>query len=378
MSGSMILVINSGSSTVKMALIDAVSKQTCVEKVKDCIHGEKQAIKHLLNEFVAESSAIVAVGHRVVHGGEKFTQPILLTASVLQEIESISYLAPLHNPSNLAGIHMAMELLPELPHIAVFDTAFHQSMPKHAYHYAVPQAWYDDYGVRRYGFHGISHEYIAHEAAKKLDCDFEELHILTAHLGNGCSTAAIAHGKSVDTSMGLTPLEGLVMGTRSGDVDPSLHQFSAKATDDSLDDITTKLNKESGLLGLSGLSHDMRDLLAAAEKGHEGALLAIDVFCYRLAKSLAALAVALDRLDAIVFTGGIGEHAALILAKTVQHLSLLNIKLDEISNRAHGQNKGGFIQSDESSVAVMVIPTNEEAMIAHCMQAILQDKEVNV
>jgi len=384
----MVLIINTGSSSIKMALIDMPSERLLAEGVADRL-GESEAslswkISGELHRFTLASGqhleamqqmletlffridkdSITAVGHRVVHGGERFIAPTMLNAEVIAEVEKISHLAPLHNPANLLGIRAAMSHLPNIAHIAVFDTAFHHAMPQYASLYAVPYDWYSQYGVRRYGFHGTSHHYVGLEAAKTLGRKFTDCRLLTAHLGNGCSATAISGGVSVDTTMGMTPLEGLVMGTRSGDVDPGLHAFMAGQSGKSLQEITDTLNKESGLLGLSGRSNDMRVLLEAAEAGDERAALAIDIFCYRLAKSLASLAVSLNHVDAIVFTGGIGEHASAIRAKTVQQLAILGATLDKQRNKQHGKDSRGFISKEGSALPVLVIAANEEMMIA--------------
>ena len=398
-SDALILVINTGSSSIKMALLGMPSEHLIAEGMADRLgqpeaslvwqiegtaHSldldaadHQSAIEKMFNLLftTVDKSRIAAVGHRVVHGGERFVAPTLLDASVIAEIKSLSHLAPLHNPSNLLGIEAALTHLPAIPHIAIFDTAFHHGMPQHAYLYAVPYEWYSEHGVRRYGFHGTSHHYVAQQAAEMLGHKFEDCRLLTAHLGNGCSAAAISGGVSVDTTMGMTPLEGLVMGSRSGDVDPGLHDYMARESGSSLASITNTLNKASGLLGLSGLSNDMRTLLAAADNGDERAALAIDIFCYRLAKSLASLAVAVGGVDAIVFTGGIGEHAGVIRAKTVKQLALFGIKLDKEKNREHGKESGGFVTTDDSYVPVMVIATNEEKMIARYVSEQLNRKD---
>ncbi len=395
----MILVINTGSSSIKMALIDMPSETRLAEAIAERL-GEQQAslclkfqsetqhidltgadhevaMQQMLDALFSrvDKESIAAFGHRVVHGGEQFIAPALLDAVVIAEIESISHLAPLHNPANLQGIRAAMKQLPDIPHIAVFDTAFHHAMPEHASLYAVPYHWYTEYGVRRYGFHGTSHHYVALQAAKALGRPFEECNLITAHLGNGCSATAIAKGISVDTSMGMTPLEGLVMGTRSGDVDPGLHDYLAKVSGYSLEVITNTLNQKSGLLGISGQSNDMRTLLGAAANNDERASLAIDIFCYRLAKSMAGLSVALESIDAIVFTGGIGEHSSLIRAKTAAQLSLLGVSIDAEKNSAHGKHSHGFIHADQDSIAVLVIATNEEKMIARYVDHVLKREE---
>lgn len=399
MSESMVLVINTGSSSIKMALIDMPSETLLAEASAERL-GSPEAVLHWkttagaahtpladATHFVAmqqmldllfgqvNKDRIAAVGHRVVHGGERFIKPTLLDDAVIKEIESLSHLAPLHNPANLLGIRVAMQHLPAISHVAVFDTAFHHAMPLHASLYAVPYQWYSEYGVRRYGFHGSSHHFVAQQAAETLGREFDQCKFLTAHLGNGCSAAAIAGGISVDTTMGLTPLEGLVMGTRSGDVDPGLHDFMVRQSGESLVAITDALNRQSGLLGLSGLSNDMRTLLDAAAEGNERAALAVEVFCYRLAKSLAALAVALGYVDAIVFTGGIGEHAEQIREKTVEHLKILGAELDRERNAQHGRHSCGLISKPGAALPILVIATNEETMIARYVCEVLYSKE---
>jgi acetate kinase len=306
--------------------------------------------------------SLTGIGHRVVHGGEKFSASTLLDDEKIADLKAISHLAPLHNPVNLQGIEACQKLLPKLPQVAVFDTAFHQSMPEHAYSYAVPKAWYQDHGVRKYGFHGTSYRYITQACAEQLNKAQSELNILCAHLGNGCSASAILQGKSVDTSMGLTPLDGLIMGTRCGNVDPGLIEFMMKAENASIEDIMTSLNKKSGLLGLSGLSNDMRTLLAAEEDGDPQAGEAINAFCYRIARELSALSCALPSIDAIVFTGGIGEHAAIIRQRIIDFWPNAQISLDDELNQKNGDAQGRISQQDSTNV--MVLATNEELMIA--------------
>ncbi|PZQ95568.1 MAG: propionate/acetate kinase, partial [Flavobacterium psychrophilum] len=355
MSARNILVINCGSSSIKFALVNEAQETFMLsglaerlgspEAVLHWQQGEQKdslvlpgadhrlALSHLL-PVVQQAAAgeLHGIGHRVVHGGEHFSGASRLDATSLQAIRQVAPLAPLHNPANLQGIEAAMKLFPELVQVAVFDTAFHQSLPEHAYRYAVPQALYAEHGVRRYGFHGTSHHYVSRQAAQMSDLAYDASSWLVAHLGNGSSTCAVENGHSRDTSMGLTPLEGLVMGTRSGDVDPNLHGHLARTLGWSLERIDSMLNKDSGLLGLSGLSNDMRTLEQAREQGHAGATLAIEVFCYRLAKSLAAMSCALRRLDELIFTVGIGENSALIRSKTVNHLSLLGLQLGAQAN----------------------------------------------
>ena len=313
---------------------------------------------------------VTAVGHRVVHGGEAFSASTRLDDTVLAAIAACSRLAPLHNPANLLGIRVAKECFPTVPHVAVFDTAFHQTMPEHAYLYAVPMALYRDHGVRRYGFHGTSHRFVAAEAAQLLGRDLGQTALITAHLGNGASVAAVLNGHSLDTSMGLTPLEGLVMGTRSGDVDPGLLQFIADTENKTLAQVTDLLNKQSGLLGLSELSNDCRELQTAADAGHTGARVALAVFCYRLARHIAALTVALPRLDALVFTGGIGENAVKIRATVLGHLAVLGFTVDDTANAKCVGGQAGVITASTSRTA-LVVNTNEELLIARDTAALV-------
>ncbi len=307
---------------------------------------------------------LLAVGHRVVHGGESFMQSVVIDEAVLNEVKNCSHLAPLHNPANLIGIECAQSFFSELPQIAVFDTAFHQTMPKYACLYAIPFEFYEKYRVRRYGFHGTSHRYVTCEAAKVLEKPLEECAFISAHLGNGCSISAVLNGKSVDTSMGLTPLEGLVMGTRSGDIDPSLHAYLAEKLNYDVNQVTDIFNKKSGLLGISNLSADMRIITEAAEEDNQQAILAIEIFCYRLAKYIASYIVPLGRIDALIFTGGIGENAVNVRAKVLNWLKYLNFDLDEAQNNNHGASSCGIITQTGKSPVAMVVKTYEELLIA--------------
>ncbi|WP_189066019.1 acetate kinase [Deinococcus seoulensis] len=388
------LVLNCGSSSVKFALLDvrsgAVGLSGLAERLGSGdasarldLPGGRRSVA-LPGGTYAEAFAVIAgaldelgvrgdvgaVGHRVVHGGERFSEPALITPEVLDAVRACVPLAPLHNPANIAGIEAARAAFPHLPQVAVFDTAFHQSMPEVAFRYAVPEAWYRQHGVRRYGFHGTSHAFVAAEAAQVLDRPLEDLNLVTAHLGNGCSVCAVAGGRSVDTSMGLTPLEGLVMGTRSGDVDPGLHDFIARQAGLSLSEVTAALNRESGLLGLSGLSNDMRELEEAAARGHAGARLAVEAFVYRLAKQMAGMAVALGRVDALVFTGGIGENSAAVRGAVLARLGVLGAAVDPALNARAVRGESGLI-SPEGSLPALVINTNEELMIARQTQDVL-------
>ena len=386
MSGGFVLVLNCGSSSVKLALVDPVTGERrlagLAERVgsSDAVvrlwrDGDEEsstpddpssrgALAHLLGSLTdAERADLVGVGHRVVHGGSRFSASVVLDDATLADLSGLVDLAPLHMPANLLGIEGARELLPELVQVAVFDTAFHQTMPPVAYRYAVPRDWYDEHHVRRYGFHGTSHRFVSARSAEVLGRPLEELRLVTLHLGNGCSAAAVLGGVSIVTTMGLTRLEGLVMGTRSGDVDPGLLGYVAERLDLDMDGVIDALNTRSGLLGLSGLSNDMRTVCDAAAQGSEAARLAVDVFCYRAAKSVGALAVALGGLDALVFTGGIGEHAADVRGQVLSHLGVLGLHEDPAANADHGRGTGGRVSRDGDRVAI-VVPTDEELLIA--------------
>ncbi|UDL03501.1 acetate/propionate family kinase [Marinobacter sp. CA1] len=383
-----LLVVNCGSSSLKLALYDR--QMHCLANALAERLGSSDAFGRLdandqrhqveipaPGDHDAALAALIrqlrtlqllqgqprAVGHRVVHGGESFTDAARITPEVIDAIERCAALAPLHNPVNLVGIRATQALFPEVPQVAVFDTAFHQSLPEHAYLYALPQRFYQEWGVRRYGFHGTSHQFMAGEASRILDKPLSETSIISAHLGNGCSITAIRDGQSVDTSMGLTPLEGLVMGTRSGDLDPGLFEFlGGKGLSPA--EINRLLNQDSGLLGLSGETNDMRTLTELAANGHRQADLAIEVFCFRLARYVGAMTASLNQLDALVFTGGIGENSALVRARTVAHLQLLGLRLDNNHNDRHGRDNQHHIEHADSRFPILVIPTNEERVIA--------------
>jgi acetate kinase len=382
-----VLIINSGSSSLKLSIIDAEKEVTLASGIAERLLTEAaslkltglggqrydqpisgadhrtallRALELLGNE---ETVDVKAIGHRIVHGGEDFKGPVLITESVLQRIEELSELAPLHNPAGAQGIRVATEIFPHIRQVAVFDTAFHQTLPDYAFHYAIPYEYYEKYSVRRYGFHGTSHRYVCLQAAKRIGKPIEETQFLSAHLGNGCSAAAIRGGKSVDTTMGLTPLEGLVMGTRSGDIDPSFHLFVQEKEGHSLAEITQILTRQSGLLGVSGVNHDMRSVIAAASEGNKRARLAVDLFCYRLARSLLGLAAALSSVDAVIFTGGIGENSPAIRAQVLGHLTILHPQIDRELNQTHGKEANGRITAT-AGLCGLVIPTNEELMIA--------------
>ena len=382
-----ILVLNCGSSSVKFAVIDAHSGEEHVTGLAQRLGTEKASLDwKVAGQKESQSIAgadhdralrtavdlqgrhglaggLAAVGHRVVLGGARFSGSMIIDAEVISKVEQCIPLGPLHNPPNLLGIRVAQELFPALPQIAVFDTAFHQSMPPRAYLYPVPYAWYEQHEVRRYGFHGTSHRFVSQQAVKQLGLAPGDHALVTAHLGNGCSLAAVRDGASVDTTMGLTPLEGVVMGTRSGSIDPAVVGHMAKALGQPAERVLDALNKESGLLGLSGLSNDMRTLQEAADAGHDRALLAIEIFCYALAKAVASLVVPLGRVDALVFTGGIGENSAAIRARVLKQLGFLGLTVDPVANMSHGRAQRGRITREERPLAA-VVPTNEELMIA--------------
>ncbi len=382
------LILNCGSSSIKFALIDPIKKTNrltgMIEKIGQLdssmafsIHEEKQkkslgkidykqALANILS--VVESAKgtdarVLAVGHRVVHGGSLFTKSVIINEKVLQDIEACVPLAPLHNPANILGIKIAQEIFPNVPQVAVFDTAFHQTMPSYAYVYALPYQYYEQYQVRRFGFHGISYRYLTAKAADLLKKPVDQINLILAHLGNGCSICAVQNGKSQDTSMGLTPLEGLVMGTRSGDIDPGIFGYLTEKLNISAEALIEILNKKSGLLGISSESMDMRELLELSEKAHPEAQLAIEIFCYRLAKYIAAMRVPLTRVDALVFSGGIGENAALIRERTVGLIKFLGFEIKNDYNEAHGK-KSEHLISKQASIPILVIATNEELIIA--------------
>ena len=358
-----VLVLNTGSSSVKLALVDPATGERRLDRQVEGA-GSGDAVAHLLGQLGrTDRAGLLGVGHRLVHGGERFSESVVVDDDVLAALATLTELAPLHMPANLEGIAAARRLLPDLPHVAVFDTAFHQTMPPVAYRYAVPQEWYDQHGVRRYGFHGTSHRWVSGRAAELLGRPVEDLRLVTLHLGNGSSATAVRGGRSIDTSMGLTPLEGLVMGTRSGDVDPGLVGHVSRHTGLDAEGVVEALNTRSGLLGLSGTSSDMRDLIAAARDGSAPARLAIEVFCYRAAKAVGALAVALDGLDAVVFTAGIGEHAPEIRAGILDRLGMLGLRVDPGANADSGRSSAGRI-SVPGPVTALVVPTDEELLIA--------------
>ncbi|WP_309044367.1 acetate kinase [Marinobacter sediminicola] len=381
-----ILVVNCGSSSLKLALFDeneeklvsAIAERLNEPQAFARINGDdrivelpakanhKQALSALVSAFRERDfmpAAPTSIGHRVVHGGETFREAVLIDNGVVDAINDCAGLAPLHNPVNLAGIEATREQFPEIPQVAVFDTAYHQTLAPHAYLYALPESYYRDWSVRRYGFHGTSHFFMANEAARLLGKTLATTSIISAHLGNGCSITAIKDGASMDTSMGLTPLEGLVMGTRSGDIDPGLFDY-LNSRGMQLADVHRELNQNSGLLGISGKTNDMRTLCELADQGHEPSALAIEIFSFRLAKYVGAMMASLDHLDALVFTGGIGENSSRVRQKTLGHLKLLGFDLDTDRNQHNGRRSDGRIESANSRFPILVIPTNEELVIA--------------
>lgn len=380
-----VLVINSGSSSVKFALFtSATATHPALTALAERLNEPGSAIRirgelehqQALGEHASHRSAMQAflqlaqpwlgnlrgVGHRVVHGGERFAHSTVIDDSNLADLASLSALAPLHNPLNVQGIELCRELFADIPQIAVFDTSFHQSIPEAAYLYGVPYDWYEQDAVRRYGFHGTSYRYVTQEAARRLHKPVEETNLLIAHLGNGCSATAVRFGQSVDSTMGLTPLEGLVMGSRCGDIDPGLIEHMQRSRGLTLEQCMHELNRNSGLKGLSGLSNDMRTLLQAEAEGNVAAKRAIDVFCFRVARSFAALSVSLADIDAVVFTGGIGEHAAGVRQRILAAWRNRNFRLDSGLNQQHGDEQGRITQ--QGSPLALVVPTDEERMIA--------------
>ncbi len=388
-----ILVINSGSSSIKYQLFDMANESVLAKGLLERLGTEQVCLGHQAGGAMVEPSCsakdhaaglglilaslvhrdygvierieeIDVVGHRVVHGGEEFSGAVRIDEKVTEAIERCVLLAPLHNRANLAGITAAQAALGSAMQVAVFDTAFHSTLERAAFIYALPYEWYERYGIRRYGFHGTSHQYVAQRAAQMLGGQLNELNLITAHLGNGCSITAIRSGKSVDQSMGLTPTEGLVMGTRGGDMDPGIISYLAANSDMSPEKIDKELQHGSGLLGISGLSNDMRDILRASEDGQERARLAVEIFVLRLKKYIGAYMALLGEVDGLVFTGGIGENSAVIRQKAVENLQRFGLRLDTRANEALPQGQASEISAVDSEVKILVIPTNEELLIA--------------
>ncbi len=394
-----VLVINCGSSSLKYQVIDSDSEVVLAKGLCERIGidgrlvyqpkgGEKEiteasmpthteAVRMVLDALVNPKTGVLksleeidAVGHRLVHGGEKFAASTLINEEVISAVEECSDLAPLHNPANLIGVRACQEVLKDVPMVGVFDTAFHQTMPKKAYLYGVPYEYYEKYKVRKYGFHGTSHSYVSKRAAEMLNKPYDNLKTIVCHLGNGASICAVENGKSVDTSMGLSPLEGLIMGTRSGDIDPSAVEFMAKKENLSLEEILNVLNKESGVYGISGLSSDFRDLESASKEGDERAKTAREVFCYRTAKYIGSYAAAMNGVDVICFTAGVGENDGRIREGICSYLGYLGITLDENENQKRGEE--AVLSVPDSKVTVLLVPTNEELAICRETVALIK------
>ncbi len=387
-----VLVINSGSSSLKYQFIDMTNESVLAKGVCDRIGLEQSFLKHskiggntvviekdLYNHKLAikevisaltddeigvikDMKEISAVGHRVVHGGERFYKSVIIDDEVKEAIEKCSELAPLHNPSNIIGIDACRQIMPDVPMVAVFDTAFHQTMPRHAYIYALPYEIYEKYGLRRYGFHGTSHKYVSERAAKMLNKPIEELKIVSCHLGNGASICAVKYGKSIETSMGFTPLQGLCMGTRSGTIDPAVISFLMEKEKMTVKDISDFLNKKSGVLGVSGVSSDFRDIQEAAESGNDRAKLALDIFCYRVKRFIGDYITIMNGVDAVVFTAGIGENNDYVRREVLTDMDFLGIKIDQEKNKTRGEEVD--ISAEDAKVRTLIIPTNEELAIA--------------
>ena len=394
-----VLVINCGSSSLKYRLIDSVTEVALAvglcerigidgrlnhtpnggEKVviEQAMPDHEVAIRMVLDALTNENYGVIknldeidAIGHRLVHGGEKFTKSVIIDDEVIAGVEECSPLAPLHNPANLIGVRACQAIMPGVPNIGVFDTAFHQTMEPVAYMYGLPYEYYEKYKVRRYGFHGTSHSFVSKRAIQMLNLDPDNSKIIVCHLGNGSSISAVKNGKVVDTSMGMTPMEGLVMGTRCGDMDPTIVEYLAHSLNKSLEEVMVILNKKSGVLGISGVSSDFRDLDKASNEGNERAKLAVEVFSYRTAKYIGSYIAAMNGVDAIVFTAGLGENNIVVREQILNHFGYMGITLDKEANQIRGEEK--IISTPDSKVTVAVIPTNEELAIAHETVALLK------
>ena len=394
-----VLVINCGSSSLKYQLIDSETEVALAvglcerigidgrlnhtpnggEKVviEQAMPDHEVAIRMVLDALTNENYGVIknldeidAIGHRLVHGGEKFTKSVIIDDEVIAGVEECSPLAPLHNPANLIGVRACQAIMPGVPNIGVFDTAFHQTMEPVAYMYGLPYEYYEKYKVRRYGFHGTSHSFVSKRAIQMLNLDPDNSKIIVCHLGNGSSISAVKNGKVVDTSMGMTPMEGLVMGTRCGDMDPTIVEYLAHSLNKSLEEVMVILNKKSGVLGISGVSSDFRDLDKASNEGNERAKLAVEVFSYRTAKYIGSYIAAMNGVDAIVFTAGLGENNIVVREQVLNHFGYMEITLDKEANQIRGEEK--IISTPDSKVTVAVIPTNEELAIAHETVALLK------
>lgn len=393
-----ILVVNCGSSSLKYQLIDSATEEVSasgqcerigldgifsikvngkkIEKEVD-IPNHSVGMKTVLDALVDPEHAVLksldeieAIGHRVVHGGEKFSSSVLIDEEVIREIDECSTLAPLHNPANILGIRACQKIMPGVPNVAVFDTAFHQTMPAKAYLYGIPKEYYEKYGIRRYGFHGTSHAFVSERLAELAGLDINNSKMIICHIGSGASISAVVNGKSVDTSMGMTPLEGLVMGTRSGDIDPAIVEFICNKEGKSVSEVLTMLNKKSGVLGISGLSNDYRDLLEGEENGNQDAHNALDVLVYRIIKYIGAYHVAIGGADAIALTAGAGENNFVVRGRIVEGLSALGIKLNEAANTVRGEEL--LLSTPDSAIPVWVVPTNKELRIARETAAVVE------
>lgn len=395
-----ILVINCGSSSLKYQLINSDSEEVLAKGLCERIgasgsvltHKTKDGRKEVIEEPMPNHTIAVklvisaltdkeygciksldeigAVGHRIVHGGENFSESVIITEETIKAIEECSELAPLHNPANLIGVNSCREIMGDIPMVAVFDTAFHQTIPEKAYMYGIPYEYYEKYKIRRYGFHGTSHQFVSHHAAEMLGKDIKDLKIIVCHLGNGASVTAVQGGRSVDTSMGLTPLEGLLMGTRSGDIDPAVVEFICKKENLTVEETLNVLNKKSGMLGLTGISSDARDVEAAVKDGNERAILTVQSYAYRVAKYIGAYTAAMNGVDAICFTAGLGENHGLLRERVVSYLGYLGAELDEVKNDVAGED--AVVSTDTSKVALLVVPTNEELAIARETKRLVQ------
>lgn len=394
-----VLVINCGSSSLKYQLIDSVTEDVLAKglcerikidgKLKHTPTGREtveidspmpdhtaavELVLKMLTDpvhgVISSLDEIGAVGHRIVHGGEKFASSTLITDEVIQAITACNDLAPLHNPANLIGIDSCRKLMPEVPMVAVFDTAFHQTMPEKAYLYGIPYEYYETYKIRKYGFHGTSHSFVSKHTAELLGKQPEQLKTIVCHLGNGASICAVKYGQSVDTSMGLTPLDGLVMGTRSGTIDPAVVEFLAQKEQKTISEVLDILNKKSGVFGVSGVSSDFRDLEQAIQEGNERAAIAMEVFCYRVAQYVGSYTAVMNGVDAIAFTAGVGENNSTVRKKVCEYLGYLGVVLDDTKNQIRGEDT--IISASDSKVAVLVVPTNEELAIARETVALVQ------
>ncbi|KUO70077.1 MAG: acetate kinase [Clostridia bacterium BRH_c25] len=394
-----ILVINCGSSSLKYQLVDMQNEEVIAKGLAERIGIEGSVLKHQPNDsdkisierpmpthkealqtvvdalldanygVIKDMSEISAVGHRVVHAGEKFAYSVMLNEAVMNALKECIEVAPLHNPPNIMGIEACRQIMPNVPMVGVFDTAFHQTMPKEAYIYAIPYEFYEKYKIRRYGFHGTSHKYVAERAAEMIGKPIDQLKLITCHLGNGASITAVKHGKSVETSMGFTPLEGLAMGTRSGDIDPAIVKYIAEKENINVAKVDEILNKKSGVLGMSGVSSDFRDIEDAAEKGNVRAKLALDVFVHKVKKYIGAYAAVMNGVDAIIFTAGLGENSGYIRSEVCKDMSFLGIELDEAKNNVRGKETD--LSKAGAKVKILLVPTNEELMIARDTKKII-------